>query len=441
MIGGHSKLFLKLGKRMISDFLKKWFLFCSGAYLDILLQDDCKNEHNKYIGIGTSVFFTGVFAFMSSYYAIFIVFKSTVIAIVIGIVWGCFIFSLDRYIVATLKKENRKGIMAYLIEIVKASPRFVLAIFLSSIISKPLELKLFEREIENELILMHQDVIKDQEQRVRDRYEPSINEKQNEINQLQSQIDEAKQKYDNLRQQANIEADGSGGSKKRGIGRVFRLKQEAADEQEQVWKDLDNTNSPLISELRSQNETDREKLRKDLGNLKRVQFDGLLASIGALDNLTKKNESMYWGNWAIMILFLVIELAPLIFKIMTDRGNYDVKIQMLEERVYAEEIERISNINDEINKRVKIKVGENKNLIERELVDNKELMNEISNAQLSLAKEIITIWEQDQMKKIRENPVKYVGGLVREEQEKEVKSTENGIKDEEETSMEQNTQW
>ena len=34
---------------------------------------------------------------------------------------------------------------------------------------------------------------------------------------------------------------------------------------------------------------------------------------------------------------------------------------MLEERVHSEEMEKISNLNDEVNKRIKIKVEENQN--------------------------------------------------------------------------------
>ena len=94
---------------MTSKGLKGFFLFCSGAYLDILEQEDCKNEHNKYIGIGSAVFFTAVFAFLSSSYALFTVFKSYCFAVLFGMIWAGFIFSLDRYIVSTLKKGNCLG--------------------------------------------------------------------------------------------------------------------------------------------------------------------------------------------------------------------------------------------------------------------------------------------------------------------------------------------
>lgn len=409
---------------MISNFFKKWFLFCSGAYLDILLQDDCKNEHNKYIGIGTAVFFTGFFALVSSSYALFTVFKSWYIAVGIGFIWGVFIFSLDRYIVATLKKEFGKysknvflnGFLNKSIELVKASPRIALAMLLAIIISKPLELKIFEREIESELITMQQNKVNDQEQTVRDRFEPAINKRNSQIDNYQNQIDKEKTKYNELREVANSEADGLGGSKQRGTGKIFRIKDDEAKKQEVVWNEVKSKNTPLIEKLRKENSNDSERLKEELDQLKRVQFDGLLARIGALGNLTEINEHMRLANLAIILLFLSIELSPLLFKILIDPGNYDIKIQMLEERVYSEEIEKISILNDEINKRVKIKLGENQNIIDSELTDNKNLMERISKSQLSLAQEIINIWEKDQIRRIKENPDKYIGGLAQEEE-------------------------
>ena len=78
----------------------KFFWWCSGANQDVLM--DCpQSEHNKYVGIGATVFFTGVLAMLSGGYALFSVFKSTYTAAAFGIVWGLVIFNLDRFIVSS----------------------------------------------------------------------------------------------------------------------------------------------------------------------------------------------------------------------------------------------------------------------------------------------------------------------------------------------------
>ena len=73
--------------------LKRFFLLCSGADLDLL--ENCANgEQNKYAGIGATVFFTALMATIASAYALFTVFDNIYTAIFFGIVWGLLIFKL-----------------------------------------------------------------------------------------------------------------------------------------------------------------------------------------------------------------------------------------------------------------------------------------------------------------------------------------------------------
>src|SRR5690606_1322658 len=104
-------------------------------------------EMNKYAGIGATVFFTAVMAFIAASYALFTVFDNYYTAVGFGLVWGLLIFNLDRFIVSTIKKRNNS-----MDELIQASPRIVLAVIIAVVISKPLELKIFEKEI-NQVLL------------------------------------------------------------------------------------------------------------------------------------------------------------------------------------------------------------------------------------------------------------------------------------------------
>ena len=103
-----------------------FFWFCSGAETEILKK--CPTEASKYTGIGATIFFTGVFAFLSASYALYTVFDSVWAAIGFGIIWGLMIFNLDRFIVSSMRKEGRVGR-----EFLMATPRLILAILISVI--------------------------------------------------------------------------------------------------------------------------------------------------------------------------------------------------------------------------------------------------------------------------------------------------------------------
>jgi hypothetical protein len=112
--------------------LKKFFILCSGSDSDIL--EVCSNgEQNKYAGIGATVFFTAVMAFIASSYALYTVFDNPFIALGFGLIWGLLIFNLDRFIVSTIKKRDH-----FFDEFIQATPRIILAIIIDIVISKHL---------------------------------------------------------------------------------------------------------------------------------------------------------------------------------------------------------------------------------------------------------------------------------------------------------------
>ena len=84
--------------------LKQFFILCSGSDTDIL-KDCSTGEQNKYAGIGATVFFTAVMAFIAASYALYTVFDNLLTSIFFGLIWGMLIFNLDRYIVSTIKKR------------------------------------------------------------------------------------------------------------------------------------------------------------------------------------------------------------------------------------------------------------------------------------------------------------------------------------------------
>src|SRR6202000_1351432 len=128
--------------------ITRFFWFCSGAHVGTLKKYPL--EHNKFVGIGATIFFTALFASLSGGYAMYFVFSGSafaiVFAILFGLIWGTAIFNMDSYIVSSINKEGSTNQ-----QILQASPRILLAIMIGIVISRPIELKIFDKEIRNKL--------------------------------------------------------------------------------------------------------------------------------------------------------------------------------------------------------------------------------------------------------------------------------------------------
>ncbi len=128
------------------DRMYDFLIWCSGADAEILALEDCRTERQKYVGIGATVLLTGIFAFISGSYALYRVFinvpGSSLLALLTGAIWGLTIFNMDRLMVGSIRKTDSKSQ-----QLIAALPRLGLAILISLVVSKPLEVRIFSDRI------------------------------------------------------------------------------------------------------------------------------------------------------------------------------------------------------------------------------------------------------------------------------------------------------
>ena len=321
-----------------------FFLFASGADQSVL--ENCPTERSKYAGIGATIFFTGVFAALAAGYALYTVFDSVWIAAILGLLWGLMIFNLDRYIVSSMRKDSKAWR-----EWVTATPRIVLAIAISIVIVKPLELKIFEKEIEPELVIMEQQVYTRQEAEARQRFEPELVRLQSEIAGLKNEIADKSVQRNELVRIAQEEADGTGGSKRRNLGPIYKLKKADADKAQLELAELTSRNLNSIAALEQQLARQDSLIRAEVASLTRTQLDGPAARLEALSRLTAQSPAIWWANLFIILLFIIIESAPVIVKLISRSGPYDSLLHTIEHEFMARETESIAVTTDEIKKR------------------------------------------------------------------------------------------
>ncbi|REE01290.1 DUF4407 domain-containing protein [Marinoscillum furvescens] len=324
--------------------LKTFFWLCAGANREILSR--CPSESSKYVGIGATIFFTGVFAALAGGYALYTVFDSYLAAAFFGLLWGLMIFNLDRFIVSSMRKNDEP-----LQEFYQVLPRLVLALVISIVIAKPLELKVFEKEVNAEIALMVQEDQALRELVVKDRFVASRNRLQADIALLKSELTEKADRRDELRRIAREEADGTGGTGQRNAGPIYRIKKADADRAEEELNGLVAANTPLIREKEEALKALNQREQAELQSLEANQLTGLASRIEALDRLTTKSSAVHLAHWFIMLLFLVVETAPIFVKLIAQRGPYDYVLKTEEYGFEAFHHEDLAQMVSEIKKR------------------------------------------------------------------------------------------
>ncbi len=301
--------------------LKKFFLICSGSDTEIL--ESCTNgEQNKFVGIGATVFFTAMMAFIAASYALYTVFDNLAAAVFFGFVWGLLIFNLDRYIVSTIKKTG--NIMD---EIIQASPRILLAVIIAVVISKPLELKIFEKEINQVLLEQKNDFTLANKEQIALQYEPLVEDLKLQNQELQNEIDKKESEVNALYDTYIAEAEGREGTMLLGKGPVYKEKREKHDTMLAELQDLKQTNKSRIEANEAQMAALGLEYNQQVDSSQPIidNFDGLMARVNALGELP------WFPSFFIFLLFLAIETSPVFAKLLSPQGEYDIKFNEAED--------------------------------------------------------------------------------------------------------------
>ncbi|MDF2453096.1 MAG: hypothetical protein K0S26_2600 [Bacteroidota bacterium] len=329
--------------------LKTFILFCSGAAPQLLKR--CPTEISKYAGIGASVMFTAIFAATAAGYALSTISDSIWITVGVAILWGGMIFNLDRFIVSSMRKNNllRNDLML-------ATPRFVMAIVIALVVSKPLELKIFEKEINRKI-----DEKRTAEALVAKRSIalsfPEVEELEKKILALKSEVKEKEDFRNVLQMEYDAERFGkktSGTTGVSGIGTNAKKKEIQLDEaQKELYKTADFNRIKItelekqVSVLSSQKTTEYLKQKPGID-----KYDGLAARIHALSVLTEESNAMNLVNIFLVLLFIVIETTPILVKLMSQRGPYDELLEVHEHTYRNYRKERIAKSDHKTLKRL-----------------------------------------------------------------------------------------
>ncbi len=158
---------------------------------------------------------------------------------------------------------------------------------------------------------------------------PEIQKLENSIQQLKDDVSAKEAEVDNLYNIYISEAEGTAGTKKLGKGPVYAEKRQKHDAALADLQLLKQTTTEKIADLESQIaslQTDYDNKVTDTQPIV-DNFDGLMARVTALDTLP------WLPSFFIFLLFLAIETAPILAKLLAPRGEYDIKLEEAEDEL------------------------------------------------------------------------------------------------------------
>lgn len=329
--------------------ITKGLWWCAGADADILKYSSY-SDHVKYSGIGGVVLATAFLAALSMGFAIHTIFEGNwYITVPIAISWSLIVFNLDRFIVSSTGKGDGESSIS-LKELMNAMPRILMATLLGLTISAPLETVIFDTEI-----------MRTWEETKGPRAQSKRLEREqfyrNDIERIKEQLKDDQKRYDDAlkeyneaikRVQDEIQT-GAGGMK--GDGPEAKKLQQLAKEIEKellvsrikldaTRKSEDSINTVLRKDIESnENKIKNEKLGfldKLLMLEKLSSQEKVIDKYNARTNTyvqdpNNKNENIkevvwgaaFWPIWLVRLLFMIVEVAPVLLKLMLIKGPYD----------------------------------------------------------------------------------------------------------------------
>lgn len=387
--------------------LNEFLWICAGVNRKVLRQ--CPTDYAKYAGIGGTILFTALMAMLSGGYALYTVFDDQWTAIAFGVFWGLLIFNLDRFIVNTMYSDGKVTISWR--EFYCGLPRIIMAIFLGIVISTPLELKIFEDEIDSQLA--KDDIAK--MDKYNEKVRKDIEEKNAPLIQRRETLEQARKnisdKLSKAEEELKTEGEGNALSGKVGRGPIYRekeayrnsIKKELDDWDYDYKTELTEIKEKITNNLMSKPEEIKNPNEYNVNNGFCIRYKAFSDVINAKGNQGLKTTSIF-----IMLLFIIIETAPTFFKMMIASGPYDDLLRSEMHRVRVQSDKRISDINDEINTEIQISTQKNQARLEAELLANKKVLEQIASAQAELLQTAIEKWREQELEKISEDPSVYI---------------------------------
>lgn len=258
---------------------------------------------------GVMILFTGLLAFCSGSYAIYVVWHSAFLAVVVGIIYSCMIVTFDREIVSATSKAS-----VWL--------RVPLALLLGVVIAVPIELRILQDRIDQELL-----------RKSHAENQSALDRRHSEETDFETRRRELERAV--LKYQANVDEWGraieaevvgrqiAGRTGKAGEGPAYRAAREQLDRNQELLTDSRRE----LEEVRKQETEIRTRAKQEFEQTSVAPVYDLLSRIEGLAAVTSQSSAAAAMSWSITALLVMIELFPALIKLLSPYSEYTAMVE------------------------------------------------------------------------------------------------------------------
>jgi len=297
-----------------------WWL--STAEKEILI--DSVVDRNRYRIIGMSVLATWIFACFAWTYFFSTIVSSLVMAVALGLFMGFIILTIDRALIKGITKFNKRKFTPLLF-------RGLLALTIGTFMAQPAVLYMFDKEIKLQTSLDNEKKKIAKRAELDSLYKNQKVQLAIEKSNIQLQLDKKYALVDSARTNFLKETDGSGGTGKIGIKDIAIAKRNEYQKLDAEYQAMLKTEQPKLDSLDRISAEMDTKIKAEEATFATLFNDGFLTRIEALNNLIKNNSALQFRYYLIVFILMLIELMPVIAKILLPSGSYDEKVLLREE--------------------------------------------------------------------------------------------------------------
>ncbi len=396
----------------------KFFWWSAGVDQKIL--SSCSySDHVKYVGIGGVVVATAFMAALSMGFAMQTIFHEWYISVPIAIVWSLIVFNLDRFIVSSTGKGDGEATIS-LKELGNATPRLLMAILLGLTISAPLETVIFNSEIQREWTDTKVQLVKKSVYDISEIYASRQTEFEKSLEAKKKEVIAADEEVKIQMERVTRERkSGTGVQWQKDVKKQEEL-QATADILRKQSDSLETTLKNLITMKPKAEDSAKAAIMQDTaGFLDKVMMLEKLSSDGKkipkIDPTTHKPKTLangtieqieivspaFWAVWLVRLLFMIIEIAPVLLKLMLVKSPYDYMTENVHQILEAKQGISLHHMTDEHSQVHKLKENYNPKRIIA-IVEHQNSKEEEN------AKQAITAFAAKEKKEIEENPDAFI---------------------------------